>query len=67
MDRARKSEKGDPPARPKIISDGDPADGQSQEKKQEVERHNKEFEERYDRAQPATDNKVDKKFWKGES
>jgi len=67
VQKARQSETSKEAATPKIISDGDPAEGQSQEKKQEVEQHNKEFEERYDRAQPATDNKVDHKFWKGES
>lgn len=67
VQKARQAEKSEPAAEPKIISDGDPAEGQSAEKKKEVERHNKEFEERYDRAQPATDDKVDKKFWNGES
>lgn len=66
VQRARDSEKSTPPSQPKIINDSDPSEGQSKEKQQEVEQHNKEFEERYDRAQPAKDNKVDDKFWKGE-
>ncbi|TVY48246.1 hypothetical protein LOCC1_G001299 [Lachnellula occidentalis] len=37
----------------------------SQEKQAEVEQHNKEFEKRHDRAAPAEDDKVDKKFWSG--
>jgi len=37
------------------------------EKQAEVEQHNKEFEQRYDRAPKAEDDKVDKKFWSGES
>jgi hypothetical protein len=37
------------------------------EKQAEVEQHNKEFEQRYDRAPKAQDDKVDKKFWGGES
>lgn len=37
--------------------------GLTEEQKQEVEQHNTEFEKRHDRAQPAADDKVDKKFW----
>jgi hypothetical protein len=37
------------------------------EKQAEVEQHNKEFEERYDRAPKAQEDKVDKKFWSGKS
>lgn len=39
--------------------------GLSDEQKQEVERHNQDFDKRHDRAQPASDDKVDSKFWKG--
>jgi hypothetical protein len=45
----------------KIPNEGDA------EKQAEVEQHNKEFEQRYDRAPKAQDDKVDKKFWSGES
>ncbi|KAI1391529.1 uncharacterized protein F4822DRAFT_188318 [Hypoxylon trugodes] len=40
-------------------------EGLSDEQKQEVERHNKDFEKRHDRAAPASEDKVDSKFWKG--
>jgi hypothetical protein len=36
------------------------------DKKAEVEQHNREFEQRYDRVPKAQDDKVDKKFWSGE-
>ncbi|KAI1469781.1 uncharacterized protein F4812DRAFT_420317 [Daldinia caldariorum] len=52
---------------PKIYNQAVPAikEGLSDEQKQEVERHNEDFEKRYDRAAPATDDKVDPKFWRG--
>merc|ERR1712225_43742 len=34
-------------------------------KQAEVEQHNKEFEQGHDRAPPAAEDKVDKKFWQG--
>merc|ERR1711939_356147 len=34
-------------------------------KQAEVEQHNKEFEQGHDRAPPAEEDKVDKKFWQG--
>lgn len=52
---------------PKIADHGAPGAGNSKEKQAEVEQHNKEFEQRHDRAPPAAADKVDKKFWKGES
>jgi hypothetical protein len=36
------------------------------EERADVEQHNREFERRHDRAQPAEDDKVDKKFWEGQ-
>ncbi|KAI1503571.1 hypothetical protein F5X99DRAFT_374787 [Biscogniauxia marginata] len=50
---------------PKIHNQGMPGtkQGLSDEQKQEVERHNKDFEKRHDRAEPAADDKVDKNFW----
>ncbi|TEA13271.1 hypothetical protein C8034_v004048 [Colletotrichum sidae] len=35
----------------------------SDEQKREVEEHNKDFDAKHDRSQPAEDDKVDKKFW----
>ncbi|KAI1092272.1 hypothetical protein F5B19DRAFT_454741 [Rostrohypoxylon terebratum] len=52
---------------PKIHNQAIPGvqSGLSDEQKQEVERHNADFEKRHDRAAPASDDKVDPKFWKG--
>ncbi|KAI1104898.1 hypothetical protein F4804DRAFT_305798 [Jackrogersella minutella] len=52
---------------PKIHNQAVPAvkSGLSDEQKQEVERHNADFEKRHDRAAPAEQDKVDSKFWKG--
>ncbi|KAI2608238.1 uncharacterized protein GGS25DRAFT_266307 [Hypoxylon fragiforme] len=54
---------------PKLHGQGMPSgnvkSGLSDEQKQEVERHNADFEKRHDRAAPAADDKVDPKFWKG--
>ncbi|KAI1452146.1 hypothetical protein F4805DRAFT_448599 [Annulohypoxylon moriforme] len=52
---------------PKIHNQAIPAvkSGLSDEQKQEVERHNVDFEKRHDRAAPASEDKVDPKFWKG--
>jgi hypothetical protein len=52
--------------KPKISDMKIPNEGDA-EKQAEVEQHNKEFEQRYDRAPKAQDDKVDKKFWSGES
>lgn len=53
--------------KPKIHNQSVPGvkSGLSDEQKQEVERHNQEFEKRHDRAAPASNDKVDSKFWKG--
>jgi len=53
-------------ARPKISDMKIPDEGDA-EKQAEVEQHNKEFEQRYDRAPKAQEDKVDKKFWSGKS
>lgn len=53
-------------ASPRIHDENLPGEGISEEKQAEVEKHNEEFEQRYDRAQPAEDDKVDEKFWTGE-
>ena len=50
---------------PKIQSRSQPGRGNDKAKEAEVEQHNKEFEERHDRAGNAEPDKVDKKFWKG--
>ncbi|KAI1214597.1 uncharacterized protein F4807DRAFT_403931 [Annulohypoxylon truncatum] len=52
---------------PKIHNQAVPAvkSGLSDEQKQEVERHNADFEKRHDRAATASEDKVDPKFWKG--
>ncbi|KAH9904790.1 hypothetical protein F4778DRAFT_730783 [Xylariomycetidae sp. FL2044] len=64
---ALKGPQGEGAPSPKIHNQSVPGvkSGLSDEQKQEVERHNKEFEERHDRASPAQDDKVDQKFWKG--
>ncbi|KAF4627678.1 hypothetical protein G7Y89_g10475 [Cudoniella acicularis] len=56
-----KSRKG---AKPKIY-DHDKPSMDSAEKKAEVEKHNREFEQGHDRAPRVPDDKVDKKFRKG--
>ncbi|KAI5921399.1 hypothetical protein F4810DRAFT_712653 [Camillea tinctor] len=52
---------------PKIHNQAIPGttSGLTEEQKREVEEHNADFEKRHDRASPASDDKVDKKFWKG--
>jgi len=52
-------------ASPKISENLEPA-AMNAEQQAEVDQHNKEFEERYDRAPPAENDKVDKKFWEGQ-
>lgn len=52
-------------AQPKIHNKNHAPQEGSEEQKAEVEKHNREFEMRHDRAQKAGDDKVDKKFWKG--
>ncbi|QBZ60668.1 hypothetical protein PoMZ_07610 [Pyricularia oryzae] len=60
------SENAPPP--PKVNNSSIPGDGRdklSKEQKQEVDEHNREFEERHDRASPASKDKVNKSFWSG--
>ncbi|KAG4424436.1 hypothetical protein IFR04_002492 [Cadophora malorum] len=52
-------------AAPKITDHDVPGSGNSKAKQAEVEQHNKEFEQGHDRAPPAAEDKVDKKFWQG--
>lgn len=37
----------------------------TKEQQEEVDRHNKDFDDKHDRASPAAEDKVDKSFWKG--
>lgn len=53
--------------KPKISNNSEPGKGMDKGKEAEVEQHNKEFEQRHDRAAKAEPDKVDEKFWKGES
>jgi hypothetical protein len=64
---ALKGPQGKGTPQPKIHNQAIPGavEGLSEEQKQEVEQHNKDFEKRHDRAQPAADDKVNKKFWQG--
>ncbi|KAI0833067.1 hypothetical protein F5Y06DRAFT_301330 [Hypoxylon sp. FL0890] len=64
---ALKGPQGKDSPKPKIHNQSIPGvkSGLSDEQKQEVERHNKDFEKRHDRAAPASEDKVDPKFWKG--
>jgi hypothetical protein len=50
---------------PKIHDRSQPGDGNSESEQAEVEKHNREFEQRHDRAPRAAADKVDKKFWSG--
>lgn len=65
---ALKGPQGDGAPKPKIHNQSVPSakQGLSEEQKQEVEAHNKDFEKRHDRAAPAGEDKVDKNYWKGE-
>ncbi|KAI0543302.1 hypothetical protein F4679DRAFT_569238 [Xylaria curta] len=55
------------PPQPKILNQSANAvkPGLTEEQKQEVERHNQDFEKKHDKAQPAAADKVNKKFWSG--
>jgi len=55
------------PSKPKVDNAKVQSKGKdlTEEQKAEVDAHNKEFSERYDRAAPASDDKVDKSFWSG--
>jgi hypothetical protein len=50
---------------PKIHNRSEPGDGNTEGKQAEVEKHNRDFEKRHDRAPKAAEDKVDKKFWSG--
>ncbi|KAK9774205.1 hypothetical protein AB5N19_13771 [Seiridium cardinale] len=65
---ALKGPQGDGAPQPKIHNQSVSGQNQelSKEQKREVDEHNKEFEKRHDRAAPASDDKVDQKFWKGD-
>ncbi|KUJ20297.1 uncharacterized protein LY89DRAFT_730350 [Mollisia scopiformis] len=52
-------------ASPRIHDKNVPGHDNTSDKQAEVEKHNKEFEQGHDRAPPAAEDKVDKKFWKG--
>lgn len=58
-----------PPPRPKVrnasVPLGKGKDALSPEQQEEVDRHNADFDKRYDRAESAAEDKVDKDFWKG--
>lgn len=55
------------PPRPKILNQS--ASGVesdlTKEQKEEVDQHNREFDEKHDKSEPAPQDKVDKKFWSG--
>ncbi|KAL0935876.1 uncharacterized protein CTRU02_208090 [Colletotrichum truncatum] len=53
------------PPQPKISNASVPGQGEklTKEQQREVDEHNRDFEEKHDRAQPASDDKVNKKFW----
>ncbi|POS75817.1 hypothetical protein DHEL01_v205786 [Diaporthe helianthi] len=57
------------PPQPKINSASIPGQGRdklTKEQQEEVDRHNADFEKKYDRASPAAEDKVDKNYWKGQ-
>ncbi|ROW03709.1 hypothetical protein VMCG_05380 [Cytospora schulzeri] len=56
------------PPQPKVNNASVPGEGKndlSKEQQKEVDEHNKDFENKHDRASPAAEDKVDKGFWKG--
>lgn len=64
---ALKGPQGDGAPKPKIHNQSVNTDQPlSEDQKREVDNHNRDFEKRHDRASPASDDKVDQKFWKGE-
>jgi len=54
------------PPQPKILNAKVAGHGQklTEEQKREVDEHNRDFDEKHDRASAAADDKVDKNFWK---
>ncbi|EON97824.1 putative metallo-hydrolase oxidoreductase protein [Phaeoacremonium minimum UCRPA7] len=55
------------PPQPKITNASIPQGGEklTKEQQEEVDEHNRDFEAKHDRAAPASDDKVDSKFWSG--
>ncbi|KAH8903582.1 hypothetical protein BR93DRAFT_981356 [Coniochaeta sp. PMI_546] len=57
------------PAQPKVwnhaVSGKKPGEGLTEEQRREVEEHNRDFEKKHDRANPAENDKVNKAFWGG--
>jgi hypothetical protein len=64
---ALKGPQGKGAPQPKIHNQAIPGakEGLTEEQKAEVERHNADFEKRYDRGPAAAEDKVDSKYWKG--
>ncbi|KAL6872930.1 hypothetical protein J3F83DRAFT_713396 [Trichoderma novae-zelandiae] len=66
---AQKRAKKGSPAQPKISNLSMPgvnnSDKLSKEQKEEVRKHNEDFEQKFDHAQSAEKDKVDKDFWQG--
>ncbi|CAJ2507713.1 Uu.00g088990.m01.CDS01 [Anthostomella pinea] len=64
---ALKGPQGEGAPQPKIHNQSVPGvkQGLSDEQKQEVEQHNRDFDKKHDRSAAAQDDKVDKKFWGG--
>lgn len=57
-----------PPPRPKVRNQDIPQGKDkklSEEQQREVDEHNRDFDAKHDRANPAEDDKVDEKFWGG--
>ncbi|KND89984.1 hypothetical protein TOPH_05309 [Tolypocladium ophioglossoides CBS 100239] len=56
------------PARPKVfnsnVSGSEPAKDLTEEQKEEVDEHNRQFAKKHDHGQTAPGDKVDEKFWK---
>lgn len=59
------------PAQPKIsnlsVPGTDTAKDLTKEQRREVDQHNREFDEKHEHCQDAPDDKVDKKYWSGET
>ncbi|KAI0471655.1 hypothetical protein GGR56DRAFT_655031 [Xylariaceae sp. FL0804] len=65
---ALKGPQGEGAPRPKVMNQSVPGvkSGLSDEQKQEVEAHNRDFEQKHDMANKAPEDKVNKKFWAGQ-
>ncbi|TGJ79572.1 hypothetical protein E0Z10_g9191 [Xylaria hypoxylon] len=63
---ALKGPQGKNAPQPKIMNQStNVKSGLTDEQKQEVERHNRDFEQKHDKSEAAPQDKVDKKFWSG--